>query len=144
MSRCDSYGVCRGVGCETCPGHCTDDGKPKTTLVRGVGWIKHEPPKPKAPPRVPKEKPVDHTLDYFKEAHDFIAPRVKDKGTTQLVRLYRDAEGTIVGSEEVKLVNQAAIAGVNKYMGTYASLFNEGFRAAEWIYGVGIRKKRTK
>ena len=145
---CDSNGVCRGVGCETCPDRCVDDGKPKTTLVRGVGWIQHEPPKePKASgwrKRAIKEKPVDHTLDYFKEAHDFIAPLIKDKGTTQIVRLYRDADGTIVGSEEVELVNQAVIGGANKYMGTYASLFNEGFRAAERIYGIGVRKKRTK
>lgn len=137
---CDTHGVCRDAGCANCP----RNDKPRTSLAPGANWPTDKPAKPKAPPRVPKEKPTDTSLDYFKEARDFIAPLIKDKGTTQIVRLYRDAEGTIIGSEEVGLVNQAVISGNNKYMGTYASLFNEGFRAAERVYGIGVRKKRVK
>jgi hypothetical protein len=137
---CGTYGVCRDTGCVDCP----RNDKPRTTLVAGVNWPSDTPavtaPRGK---RVPKEKPLDTTLDYFKEARDFIAPRVKDKGTSQLVRLYRDAAGVIIGSEEVELLPQAYIAGVNPYSGTPAKIFNAGFRAAERLYSIGERKKRT-
>ena len=146
MNDCEHFGVCKDNNCTGCP----HDAKPRTVIAPGSNWPtrqvaeKKEQLKRAYSPRVPKEKPLDTSLDYFKEARDFIAPLIKDKGTTQIVRLYRDADGTIVGSEEVELVNQAVVGGANKYMGTYASLFNEGFRAAERIYGIGIRKKRTK
>ena len=137
--NCSDAGVCQNLKCADCP----HNDKPRTTLAAGANWPAPVEPKPTTKPRAPKEKPLDTTLDYFKEARDFIAPRVKDKGTSQLVRLYRDAAGVIIGSEEVELLPQAYIAGVNPYSGTPAKIFNAGFRAAERLYSIGERKKRT-
>lgn len=148
---CSTYGVCRDTGCVDCP----NKDRPRTTLVAGVNWpsemsvvtapqgkrvAKEKPP---TKPRVPKEKPLDTTLDYFKEARDFIAPRIKPEAIVSLVRLYRDEEGTVIRSEEVIGVPQAVITGANPYNGARAIPFNDGFRAAERIYGIIERKKRT-
>ena len=135
---CHSYGVCRDVGCHNCPNQ-----KPKTTLAAGANWPTVTPPKLRVK-RQPKEKPNNDTLDYFKETHDFLAPLVKPKGTKQLVMVYRDGDGKIVGAEEVKLVNQAVITGTNPFAGTKAHDFCAGFRAAERVYGIGTRKDKTK
>lgn len=141
MNDCEHFGVCKDNNCTGCP----RDVKPRTVIAPGSNWPTRQiEEKKKAMSRVPKEKPLDTTLDYFKEARDFIAPRVKPKGTTQIVRLYRDADGTIVGSEKVQLVNQAVIGGANPYVGGHSAAFNEGFRAAERVYGFGIRKKVTE
>lgn len=139
---CEDKAVCDSSNCANCPN------KIRTTLAPGVSWPTTAEPKPKASGwrkrAEPKVKADPHALDFFKEAREFVGARIKPAGTTQLVRLYRDAEGTIVGSEEIKLVNQAVIGGANPYMGTSAHVFNEGFRAAEKAYGIGIRKPRVK
>lgn len=143
---CDSYGVCRDVGCANCP-----NAKPKTSLAPGSNWPTYERPKEEKleklkraySPRMRKDKPLDTSLDLLKEARDFIAPLIKPECTTQLVRLYRDANGVVTGSEEVKGVHQATIAGANPYRGSFSIPFNEGFRAAERIYGITARKKRV-
>lgn len=146
MNDCEHFGVCKDNNCTGCP----HDAKPRTVIAPGSNWPtrqvaeKKEQLKRAYSPRMVKEKPLDTSLDLLKEARDFIAPRIKPECTTQIIRLYRDANGVVTGSEEVKGVHQATIAGANPYRGSFSVPFNEGFRAAERIYGITARKKRTK
>ena len=104
----------------------------KTQLALNAPWPQAQAveskPKPKAPPKETKKRATPVKKSYVK--------------STRTVTASFDEDGNLLGIEPLLMVWQQRIAVCHAYTGRSAVIFNEGFKAAEVIYGIDKRKWR--
>ena len=109
----------------------------KTILAPNAPWPAPAlPPEPKAPKTPKAVKPSNPCAPKVTK----VVPAYR----ARLMKVYFDATNKVLSMEPVALCYTARIEGCHDYKGQPANIFNEGFRAAERIYGIGKRAQRTK
>lgn len=106
----------------------------KTILAPNAPWPSTSPEEPK--PAVLKPiKDIKPRKPYVKKIKPY---------TIKLMTVKFDEGGNVISMEPVVHCYTPRIEGCHSYKGQSANIFNEGFRAAERIYGIGKREQRSK